>query len=120
MFVEQVEQIVWRYKLAPETTKLARQARRAGIQVFAIQLEDTRVTTMFCAASTAQCSSPSSFELTQGQGAGAKTQVVAAYKRPSEADAANWVCSVYFESGWMPASVERAPLPLALDPWGTL
>lgn len=46
---------------------------------------------------------------------GQDAQVVAAYKRPSEADSANWVCSEYFESGWMPATAERVPLPLALD-----
>ena len=39
MFVEQVEQIVWRYKLAPETTNLPAKPGVPEIQVFAIQLK---------------------------------------------------------------------------------
>ena len=39
LFVEQVEQIVWRYKLAPETINLAAKPGVPEIQVFAIQLK---------------------------------------------------------------------------------
>ncbi len=115
LFVEQVEQIVWRYKLAPETINLAAKPGVPEIQVFAIQLKSTDLhyDVLRCIDGAVQF--PIIFELTQGQGAGARTQVVAAYKRPSETDSANWVCSDYFESGWMPATFERAPLPLALD-----
>src|SRR5690606_32074086 len=58
---------------------------------------------------------PILFELHQGQGDQAKTQVVAAYKRPSEADASRWVLSSYFTSNWMPAATARTAMPLALD-----
>jgi len=58
---------------------------------------------------------PILFELNQGQGDQAKTQVVAAYKRPSEADASRWVLSSYFTSDWMPAATARTAMPLALD-----
>lgn len=115
LFVEQVEQIVWRYKLAPETINLAAKPGVPEIQVFAIQLKTPELhrDVLRCIDSAVQF--PIIFELTQGQGAGARTQVIAAYKRPSDVDAASWVCSDYFESGWMPATSERAPLPLALD-----
>ena len=115
LFVEQVEQIVWRYKLAPETINLAAKPGVPEIQVFAIQLKTPELhhDVLRCIDGAVQF--PIFFELTQGQGAEARTQVVAAYKRPSEADAASWVCSDYFESGWMPATSERAKLPLALD-----
>lgn len=115
LFVEQVDQIVWRYKLAPETINLAAKPGVPEIQVFAIQLKTPELhhDVLCCIDGAVQF--PIFFELTQGQGAEARTQVVAAYKRPSEADAASWVCSEYFESGWMPATAERAPLPLALD-----
>ena len=43
------------------------------------------------------------------------TQVVACYKRPSEANASRWGLSDYFESGWLPADGQRAAMPLALD-----
>ena len=115
LFVEQVEQIVWRYKLAPETINLAAKPGVPEIQVFAIQLKTPELhhDVLRCIDGAVQF--PIIFELTQGQKAEAKTQVVAAYKRPSEVDATNWVCSEYFESGWMPATAERMPLPLALD-----
>lgn len=41
--------------------------------------------------------------------------VIAAYKRPSEADAAKWVVSNYFESAWLPIETLRTPLPVVLD-----
>jgi hypothetical protein len=115
LFVEQVEQIVWRYKLAPETINLAAKPGVPEIQVFAIQLKapELHQDVLRCIDGAVQF--PIIFELTQGQGAEARTQVVAAYKRPSEADAASWVCSDYFASGWMSATSERTPLPLALN-----
>ncbi len=115
LFVEQVEQIVWRYKLAPETINLAAKPGVPEIQVFAIQLKTPELHRDVLRCIDAAVQFPIIFELTQGQGAEARSQVVAAYKRPREADAASWVCSDYFESGWMPATSERAPLPLALD-----
>ncbi len=115
LFVEQVEQIIWRYKLAPETINLSAKPGVPEIQVFAIQLKTSELhhDVLRCIDGAVQF--PIIFELTQGQGAEARTQVVAAYKRPSEVDSANWVCSDYFESRWVSATFERAPLPLALD-----
>ena len=115
LFVEQVEQIVWRFKLPPETINLAAKRGVPEIQVFAIQLKTGELHRDVLRCIDGAVQFPIIFELTQGQGAEARILVVAAYKRPSEADSANWVCSDYFESGWMPASAERVPLPLALD-----
>jgi hypothetical protein len=115
LFVEQVEQIVWRYKLAPETINLAAKPGVPEIQVFAIQLKTPELHRDVLRCIDGAVQFPIIFEITQGQGPEARTQVVAAYRRPSEADAASWVYSEYFESGWMPATSERAPLPLALD-----
>lgn len=44
-----------------------------------------------------------------------RTQMVACHKRPSEADAKQWVCSDYFASPWQPATVPRQALPVVLD-----
>ncbi len=115
LFVEQVEQIVWRYKLAPETINLAAKPGVPEIQVFAIQLKTPELHRDVLRCIDGAVQFPIIFEITQGQGPDARTQVVAAYKRPSDADAASWVCSEYFESAGMPAASERAPLPLALD-----
>lgn len=115
LFVRQVEQIAWRYKLAPETINLAAKPGVPEIQVFAIQLKTAELHRDVLRCIDGAVQFPIIFELTQGQGAKARTQVLAAYKRPSDADSGKWVCSEYFESGWMPATSERAPLPLALD-----
>lgn len=115
LFVEQVDQIVWRYKLAPETINLAAKPGVPEIQVFAIQLKTPEMHRDVLRCIDGAVQFPIIFELTQGQGAAARTKMSAAYKRPNEADATSWVCSDYFESGWMPPTAGRVPLPLALD-----
>lgn len=115
MFVEQVEQIVWLYKLAHETTNLPAKPGVPEIQVFAIQLKTPELhhDVLRCIDGAVQF--PIIFELTYGSGADALTQVVAAYKRPSDADASRWVLSDYFATDWLPSDYPRAPTPLALD-----
>jgi len=115
LFVSQVEQIVWQYKLAPETVNLTARPGVPEIQIFSVQLKsnDLHKDVLRCIDGAVQF--PILFELNRGQGDQAKTQVVAAYKRPSEADASRWVLSSYFASDWIPTATARATLPLALD-----
>jgi len=115
LFVEQVEQIVWQYKLAPETINLPARPGVPEIQIFSIQLKSTELheDVLRCIDDAVQF--PILFELNQGQDDQASTQVVAAYKRPSEADASRWVPSSYFTSDWLPAATARTAMPLALD-----
>jgi hypothetical protein len=116
LFVEQVEQIVWQYKLAPETINLPARPGVPEIQIFSVQLKATELHEDVLRCIDGAVQFPILFELNQGQGDKAKTQVVAAYKRPSEADASRWVLSSYFATGWMPATTARtAAMPLALD-----
>ncbi|NLY27364.1 MAG: DUF4391 domain-containing protein [Alcaligenaceae bacterium] len=115
LFVEQVEQIVWQYKLAPETINLPARPGVPEIQVFSIQLKSAVLHEDVLRCIDGAVQFPILFELNQGQGDQTKTQVVAAYKRPSEADASRWVLSSYFTSDWMPASTARTAMPLALD-----
>lgn len=115
LFVEQVEQIVWQYKLAPETINLPARASVPEVQIFSIQLKanDLHQDVLRCIDAAVQF--PILFELHRGQGERAQTQIVGTYKRRSEADASRWVLSSYFASDWLPAGTPRAPLPLALD-----
>lgn len=116
LFVEQVEQIVWQYKLAPETINLPARPGVPEIQVFSIQLKSADLHEDVIRCIDGAVKFPILFELHQGQGDQAKTQVVAAYKRPSEVDASRWVLSrSYFTSDWMPAATARTAMPLALD-----
>lgn len=119
LFVEQVEQIVWQYKLAPETINLPARPGVPEIQIFSIQLKSTELHEDVLRCIDGAVQYPILFELNRGQGDQAKTQVAAAYKRPSmssgEADASRWVISSYFTSDWMPAASARTGMPLALD-----
>lgn len=111
LFVEQVEQIVWQYKLASETINLPAKPGVPEIQVFRISLKgpDLDEAVLQCIDDAVQF--PLLFEL-EYQG---KVRMVATYKRPSEADSGRWVTSDYFWGRWLPATTERNSLPAALD-----
>jgi hypothetical protein len=115
LFVEQVEQIVWQYKLAPETINLPARPGVPEIQIFSIQLKSTELHEDVLRCIDGAVQFPILFELHQDQGDQAKTQAVAAYKRPSEADASRWVLSNYFATNWMPTDTSRSAMPLAVD-----
>ncbi len=115
LFAEQVEQIVWQYKLAPETINLPARHGVPEIQIFSIQLKSTELHEDVLRCIDGAVKFPILFELNQGQGDQAKTQVVAAYKHPNEADVSRWVLSSYFTSAWLPAATHRSLMPLALD-----
>lgn len=111
LFVEQVEQIVWQYKLAPETINLPAKPGVPEIQVFRIVLKTADLSVDVVKAIDAAVQFPIIFELDHV----GKTQMIAAYKRPSEAAANHWVISDYFSSSWLPTDTGRSPLPTALD-----
>jgi hypothetical protein len=111
LFVEQVEQIIWQYKLAPETTNLPAKPGVPEIQVFAIQLKtpELHLDVLRCIDGAVQF--PIVFELSFD----GRTQMIAAHKRPNETDGSRWVLSDYFGTAWLPRDIERAAMPLALD-----
>lgn len=111
LFVGQVEQIVWQYKLAPETINLPARPGVPEIQVFAIQLKtpDLNLDVLRCIDGAVQF--PIVFEL----GFDGNTKVVAAYKRPNESDTCRWVLSNYFATDWLPSDIQRTVMPLALN-----
>ena len=111
LFVEQVGQIVWQYKLAPETINLPARPSVAEIQIFGIQLKSTELHEDVLRCIDGAIPFPIIFELSFDD----RTQVIAAYKRPNELDTSRWVLSDYFATAWLPSDCERAAMPLALD-----
>ena len=111
LFVEQVEQIVWQYKLAPETINLPAKPGVPELQMFSIRLKtaELNLDVLRCIDSVVQF--PIIFELNFD----GRTQVVAAYKRPNKSDVNRWVLSDYFATAWLPSDIERAVMPIALD-----
>lgn len=115
LFVEQVEQIVWQYKLAPETINLPAKPGVPELQVFSIQLKTAELNLDVLRCIDGAVQFPIIFELSRSDQQRGQTQVIAAYKRPNESDASRWVLSDYFATAWLPSDSERAAMPLALD-----
>ncbi len=111
IFVDQVEKIIWKVKLAPETINLNATKSVSEIQIFEIRLRTTTCDEDVLRAIDKAIAFPIIFELTHND----KCKVVAAFKRPNEADSEKWVVSEYFESDWQVVDSPRTTLPTALD-----
>lgn len=110
-FVNQVEQISWAYKLAPETVNLPATKAVTEVQIFQIHLKSTALDAAVLKAIDQAIPFPLIFELVHGE----RIKMTAAHKRPNEADSSRWVVSNYFETNWIPEQTPRQPLPMALD-----
>jgi hypothetical protein len=114
LFVRQVEQIVWQYKLAPETINLPASPGVPEIQVFSLQLKTPELHRDVLRCIDGAIPFPILFELAfEG-----RTQVIAAYKRPNESDASCWVLSDYFATDWLSVGCQRTAMPVALHMGG--
>lgn len=111
LFVRQVEQIVWQYKLAPETINIKGTASVPEIQVFSVALKGGELKPEVLRCIDQAIPFPLFFELRYD----GKVRPVAAYKRPSEADSAKWGISEYFEGDWVSADTPRKTLPMVFD-----
>lgn len=111
LFVRQVEQIVWQYKLAPETINMTGSPSVPEIQIFSIALKDGALKTEVLQCIDLAIPFPIIFELRFD----GKVKPVAAFKRPSETDARKWVISEYFDCDWTVADTPRKPLPMVFD-----
>jgi hypothetical protein len=110
-FVSQIGKIIWQYKLAPETINLAARRCVPEIEVFDLHLKTGELGEEVLLCIDKAIPFPIFFRLIYE----GRIKTVAAYKRPSEADATKWVVDGYFESDWIADSAERSPLPVALD-----
>ncbi len=111
LFIRQVEQVVWQFKLAPETVNLKAGKSVLEIQIFSIALKGGELKYEVLRCIDQAIPFPIFFELCHE----AKVKSIAAYKRPSEADGSKWVISDYFETGWVRSDAPRKPLPMVLD-----
>ena len=111
LFVTQVDQIVWKYKLAPETVNLAATEAVSEIQVFGVSLRTGKLDEDVLLTIDRAIPFPLIFELSWS----GKRKLMAAFKRPSDADSTKWVVSAYFATDWSPDDAPRRPLPVALN-----
>ncbi len=112
LFAEQIDKIIWSYKLSPETINIPASDSVKEIQVFTIELKTENPDNALLAAIDRAVPSPIIFIL----GYGGKIRYAAAYKRPSLADANKWVVSDYCETEWIDmANSRQVELPIALN-----
>jgi hypothetical protein len=110
-FVSQVAEIVWKYKLSPETINLPACPGVQEIQVFSVILKTGELAEDVLRTMDRAIPSPIFFDLVWD----GRVKCTAAYKRPGAADALKPVVDVYFETEWQPEGAVRPPLPVALD-----
>lgn len=110
-FVQEVDQIVWQYKLSPETVNLPARPGVPEIQIFRVSLRTGELSEAILRTIDKAIPFPILFELTYQE----RIKSTAAFKRPSEADSAKWVVDAYFDTPWLPVTHTRDSLPVALD-----
>ncbi len=112
LFVAQVSEVVWRYKLSPETINLPERNGIVEIQVFELHLRQAEVDDSVLEAIDRAVPHPLLFELVYGE----ERAFAASYKRPHEAKAGQWVIEERFRLPPLPQlSLQRRQLPVALD-----
>lgn len=113
-FVELVREVVWKYKLSPETVNLPAARGIEEIQVFVVTVKRGDVSaaalrTVLSAIDQAILS-PIFYQVRFGD----RVQFVAAYKRLADTGEVKPVIEAWFETDWTDTGPLR-PLPLALD-----
>lgn len=111
LFVSQIGEIVWKYKLSPETINLPARHGITEIQVFEIALKGDELDEDVLRTIDRAIPFPILFQLTHGD----RIRFATSYKRPSDADSTKWVIEASFITNWQPADQEHPPLPVALD-----
>ncbi len=110
-FVAQVSEIIWKYKLSPQTTNLTARDGYSEIQVFEIVLRQQELGNDVLTTIDRAIPYPIIFHLVYGK----RVKSIAAYKRPAQDGTDGWVIEDYFETGWLTANTPAQPLPVALD-----
>jgi hypothetical protein len=113
LLTRQVQQIRWHAKLSPETVHLPATDHVPEIQIFQLDLKGTEIHPDLLQLLDKTIPQPILLEIiTPDQ----QVAYSAAYKRPSEADAGQWVVGARFTSDFAPvAEQSHQPLPVALD-----
>ena len=112
LFVSEVGEILWKYKLSPETTNLPARHGITEIEVFEIALRTPELDEAVLQAMDRAIPFPLLFQLRYGE----QVSFATSYKRPSEADDTKWVIEATFHTPFLHhSSFILHPLPVSLD-----
>lgn len=103
-FVAEVQRITWAYKLAESTINLPGSTAVPELQVFEIEAKGDDVSDVVLAAIDKAVKTPIIFELFRS----GEVRLAAAHKATARPGA-------YFNTPWLPAESDRAPLPPAIN-----
>jgi Domain of unknown function (DUF4391) len=112
-FVQQLDKIVWAYKLAPETINLPAGSFVKEIQVFHITLKPgiEQVDEAVLRSMDKAIVHPIVYLICKDN----KCQYAMAYKRQHESASDKWVVDDYFYSSWLNNNAEEQSLPQSLN-----
>ena len=109
--VSGIQDIVWKYKLAPETVNLPARNGIQEIQVFEVTLKTEELAEEVLHAIDKAIPSPIVYQISFEN----RVRFSAAYKRPSDCDGSKNVIEAYFTTEWGPSGQSYPPLPMVLD-----
>ena len=112
LLTQQIQQIRWHAKLAPETIKIPATPQVPEIQIFHLTLKGTEIHPDLLGLLDKTIPQPMFMVIETDEHQVAHS---AAYKRPSEADASQWVVGARFTSTFTSPPTSLPPLPVALD-----
>ena len=110
LFVDEVDQIIWAYKLSASTLNLQTKTNLQEVQIFRIKSRLSEVSLSIIKYIDKLIPTPIIFEVVHGD----KVKVIATYKRASQSDHSKVVTGQYYESDWLTDS-QRQPLPVVLN-----
>lgn len=110
LFVDEVDQIIWAYKLSASTLNLQASTDLQEVQIFRIKSRLSEVNLSIIKYIDRLIPTPIIFEVVHGD----NVKVIATYKRASQSDHSKVVTGQYYESDWLTDS-QRQPLPVVLN-----
>jgi len=110
-FINQIDKIVWQYKLAPNTLNLDATDEVPEIQVLDIFLKTKEIDQAMLELIDKAIPLPIIFQLHHEN----KIKIKAAYKRPSDSVNNKWVLESYIESEWEANTIMKQLMPQVLN-----
>lgn len=110
LFVDEVRQIIWAYKLSSSTLNIQTNADLQEVQIFRIISRLGDINLSIIKYIDKLIPTPIIFEVVHND----KVKVIATYKRASQSDRSKVVTDQYYESEWLIDS-QRQPLPVVLN-----
>ena len=111
IFVTQIEEIIWKNKLAPETLNLPSAAGIEEIHIFEIWLKEAELDPDALEFIDKSIPFPLFFRLIHD----GQIRFAASWKRPSESNSRKWVNEATFATPARSADSKPLPLPVAID-----